>query len=729
MSIDLRDLSHDDVVRLTKMLCRRPEYGIAIPSAKWLRRQEEKAKHLPKHMLRPTNPIKRLVMKLADSMDPHMTDPQAVLCPTHAQLNPWLLRRAFMAIAYEVTVHSDALRSWDGLALNDAPAGLGALVARLDAVNALWTPPELYRGFYGAAPFANHLVHVRSGCEACILAAVGANARVLADLSAVVRDRRERRSDGGSRKGRTSTRTRTPRIERVLEAWIDHLGPERAALCRAWSDDALARLRAVRADVARWRSEQKRAHQRDRGRGRKSVYTELRGGNRLSAVPSDARRTRRTRDGIPVALRAAVGGREEAAPYYGATGDGDGDAQSVFRPDSECGHTTATQVGVGGRPAGPELGRSSGGSLTRSFIQRFEREMAMDDDEKNGNEYEYEYGEEEEYDDEYYYEGGEGEGREQEERDLEQEERSRTKVRDWYATRLGNDNDKGNGNGNRGADDDAKSVALSAMMHPAFQPYAVAPSAVPQPLDLDLGAGGSGGGRLLRKDRDPQGAHAHAHADAWTEATAYTIDPSASAAAALDAPPVPRVPEQHHQELNWPAPPQDRDRGKANAKRYLFPDSEAGSKISATQRRYLRDRRGMRDVAPALNPFVDTSRGERASAARSSGSSSSSSSRRRRSRRTSAANTPSLSRSHGDTVEDQDDDEDEDEEEEEEDEEVVGSVWGAGSETDDDDDDDALRPDDSISNVYFKQPPPPARSEVTSFGEFMRKAGGQGGRG
>ncbi|KAI0602845.1 hypothetical protein F4775DRAFT_598002 [Biscogniauxia sp. FL1348] len=667
MSIDLRDLSHDDVVRLTKMLCRRPEYGIGMPSAKWLRRQEDKARQLPKHLLRPTNPIRRLVMRLADSVDPHLTDPQAVLCPTHAPLNPWLLRRAFMAVAYEVTVHSDALRSW-GHGLARAPE-LAALVARLDAVNALWTPPALYRGFYGAAPFANHLVHVRSGCEACILAAVGANAQVLADLRAVVRDRRERRHHhhhhGRKNKGRS------PRIERVVDAWIDHLGADRAALCRGWSDAALAHLRAARPDLAAWRSEQKRTH-RGAGAGGKPVYTELRGGNRLSAVPADAPRKRRTRNGIPVAL--AVGADGDDA-YHGA---GAGDAHSVFRPDSECAGP-ASRVG-GARDSG------SGGEPTRSFIQRFEREMVIED--------------EDEYEEEEYDEYGEEEGV-TEERDIEQEERSRTKVRDWYATRLEEKED----------DHDAKTV-LSAM-HPAFQPYG-APSAVPEALDL-------GQGYQLRKD----GA-----GDACTEATAYTVDASTAAA----PPPVPRVPEQYlqpqEQELNWPAPPLTQQKKDRPARKYLFPDSEAGSCLSATQRRYLRERRGMRDFAPEDNPFTrrgesaseEKERGSRRSTSTISPTQQSASSSRSASRSGSRMSTPSLARSHGDTIQD----EVYGDEEDEEDEDVYGgSVWGAGSEF------DALRPDDSISNVYYAgQPQPPvqaqARSEVTSFGQFMRKAGGAG---
>ncbi|KAI5924969.1 hypothetical protein F4810DRAFT_700426 [Camillea tinctor] len=691
MSMDLRNLSNEDVVRLTKILCRRPEYGIAIPSAKWLRRQEDRIvgkhhSHLPKPLLRPTNPLRRLAQRLVDSVDPLLADPQAVLCPTHYPLNPWLLRRAFMALVYEVTVHSDALRSWAGL--GQVP-GLGRLVARLDAVNALWTPPELYRGFYGGgAPFKGHLVHVRSGCEACILAAAGANAQVLADLRAVVGDRKERRMQHRERKGggKGKGREKEPRIARVVEAWIDHLGPERAAACREWSEETLAELRAVREQVRRHRGEQKRAHDSQR-RNKKPVYTELQikrrggGGDRLSAVPTDAKRKRRTRNGIPVAL--AVGGGPQVA---------DAGARSVFRPDSEVGGFS--RVGA----------RASNAAPTRSFVQRFEREMAIEEEHAQCDEEDYDC--EDEYDDDEY----EADGDAEQERDFAQEERSRTKVRDWYATRLD------------GGADDAQS-ALSTM-HPAFQPYA-APSAVPPALDLDGG---------LRKDRDPRSGLG----DTWTEATAYTVDPSTVA----PAPPVPRVPSRYQAQtqpqqeekgpVNWPAPPRQGEptgagMGLGKGRKYLFPDSEAGSQLTATQRQYLRDRRGLREFArPEDNPFA---RREHVPPSRSSTAprSTTTAAARSSSRTTgpspsSHRTAPSLSRSHGNTLASSSV-----QEPGEEADRVsrVGSIWGIRTMgMDSEVDPDAVRPDDSVSNVYARRPAD--RSEVTSLGGLVRRAGGGG---
>ncbi|KAI1500401.1 hypothetical protein F5X99DRAFT_238852 [Biscogniauxia marginata] len=732
MSIDISDLTDDDVVSLTRLLCRRPEYGIAIPSGKWLRRQEEKTKYLSKHMLRPTNPLRRFVMRIADSIDPNMVDPQAVLCQTHAVLNPWLIRRLFLAVAYEVTVHSDALRSWNG---RTAIPALSAFVARLDAVNALWTEPDLYHECYGTAPFQNHMIYVKSGCEACILGAVGANAQVLADLRAILIDRTERRPERPD--GR---RSKGPRLVRVVEGWIDHLGEDRAARCREWSDDVLVELRATRSEVRRWRGEQKREHKRSRA-ARQSVYMELRrsdSGHRLSSVPSDARRRRRTRHGIPMALADREGADEQrrAAMYSHTTG-----AESVFRPDSLCnfsqagkrqrsGHDTQTS-----RPIGPEPVRMSGpsnGSPTRSFIQRFEREVAVDEEQEPYDDYE----EEQEF----------------EERDFEQEERSRTKVRDWYATRL--------------ADQDVDDTKSSlSMIHPAFQPQTTygAPSAVPQGLHV-------------KKDRDPSKPQVKTgtrHADSrptnqsamWTDATVYTVDPSNAAAPdPKDVPPIPRVPSrynkrQEHQQpgareipisspidrstssrppdpgpdeklinkdtpLNWPAPasppqpqpqPQPRAGMQKPTRKYLFQDSEAGSRLTATQKQYLRDHREMKDFAKEDNPFTRAGRGgggrtthddDSQSPTAVTGSSTTTTSARGRYSRdrdrdraaSSTAPPPSLSYSHGDTID------------------------GDGES-----EFEPVRPDDSVSNAFWRRSVGAGAgapdSDVTSFGAFMRQAG------
>ncbi|KAI1094401.1 hypothetical protein F5B19DRAFT_55761 [Rostrohypoxylon terebratum] len=495
MSVDVRDLSGANVKCLTKLLSRRPEYGIAMPSRRWLSRQDEKLKTLPSELLRTSNLLKRLVIKIADKIDPSVIDPRAVLCKTHASLNPFLIRRLFLAVAYEVTVHTDLLRSWKDR--KDYPI-ISAFVGRVDAIAALWTEPELYKKCYGMAPFESHMVCVRSGCEACILSAVGANARVLADLRTILIDRVERRlprPDGRSAK--------EPRLARFVDGWIDHLGEERAGRCRELSDHVLTELRATRPQVSQWRSRRKK--EIGRSRSKRPIYKELRitgSTPQLSSIPNTSGHRRRTRNGIPVAMVDKEGAEEQRRmAMFSMTKEAEG-AKSIFRPDSMCDYSqlgpprmTAydpTHSIIGGRQSAPPLSRESSGEFSK-------RSKTYEDYEEVDEEANFA-------------------------RNLEEEEESRSKVTDWYATRLAECQ----------ADlspDDARSVLSS--VHPAFQPPKTFShiSATPTPL-------------RLKKNQPPPSAGLADSQSAWTDVTARTCNTNAG----YDAPPVPRVPSTYNGE-------------------------------------------------------------------------------------------------------------------------------------------------------------------------------------
>ncbi|KAI8627423.1 hypothetical protein F5Y19DRAFT_178810 [Xylariaceae sp. FL1651] len=637
MSICIRDLSDEYIVCITKILARRPEYGIAIPSKRWLLRQQEKIEQLPKDLLRPSNPFKRLAMKIAVTLDSDIMDPQAVLCETHSSLNPFLIRRLFMAVAYEVTVHADALRSWPD---RTSVPELSAFVGRMDSIAALWTEPRLFRKIYGIAPFDSHQIYVKSGCEACCLAAIGASGRVLADLRAGLIDRIERRSNPEHRRSE-----KTPRLYRIIEAWIDHLkkhGEERSRSneCRDWSEDMLTQLRVARPQIRTWRSEQKRIHAKLRA-SRRPVYAELRRTNtgaKITPLPANAGHRRGTRHGIPVALVNVEGAEAQRRAAMSRDADASG---SIYRADSLCGFSevhkqqqAAYDLPAHARPNAPEPVRMSGpsnGEPTQSFIHRFEQEVSLDNDNGDFNDYE---------------EPG------LDERDPQQEERSRVKVHDWYAHRLTESQE--------GLSPDDQNSILS-MVHPAFREGAdVAQSALPQPL-------------RFKKDCEPQVRISGARRDplpstAWTDATVYTVDPSSIQPNLRDAPPVPRVASKYdnqrqpssggdrssrapftpplgtprespvnqnsHQStiyfpdgadndgskldpssknfknvsLNWPAPPQappPAPKNKPNAKRFLFHDSDVGSNLSTHQRAYVKDRRRMKEYPPEMNPFME----------------------------------------------------------------------------------------------------------------------------
>lgn len=309
MSTGINDLSQEQVDYITKLLARRPDYGIAIPSRRWLQRQQEKMERLPKALLRPSA-LKRLAIKVIDHIDPSIVDPQAILCQTHSLLNPFLIRRLFVALAFEVTVHTDPLRSWPG---RTSHPELSAMVGRLDSITALWTEPELFTQIYGLAPFDGRHIFVKSMCEACCLAAVGANGRALADLRAALVDRTERR-----REGPVSGQGKGPRLLRIVESWIDYLRKDsevanRAQKCRALSEALLVELRSARPQVLAWRAEQKEINAKlpPSQRPIRAELSRKKTGSQIKNLPTGSHHHRRTRDGIPIAAADIKGAQDQ----------------------------------------------------------------------------------------------------------------------------------------------------------------------------------------------------------------------------------------------------------------------------------------------------------------------------------------------------------------------------------------------------------------------------------
>ncbi|KAI1275141.1 hypothetical protein F5Y07DRAFT_390160 [Xylaria sp. FL0933] len=535
MNIGIKDLSDDLVVRITNVLARRPEYGIATPSSRWLQRQEEKIKHVPKELLRPSG-LKRLAIKIVDSIDPNIIDPQAILCKTHSALNPFLIRRLFIAVAYEVTVYTDTLRSWQSQAQDP---GLSAMVGRLDSIVALWTPPQLFHDIYGHTPFDAHHVFVKSGCEACCLAAIGASGRALADLRAALVDRMERRTGTGEKSSEKTQSKKEPRLYRIVEAWIDQLRKKdeienRAEQCRAMSEALLTELRKNRHQLKAWRAQQNDA-------GHRPVYTELKrapSGAQIAPVSRHSGNHRRTRDGIPIAVvdvKGAEGLRRAAKPPS--------EGGSIYRPDSISGYSqvlggkrgsydstpSAYAQHTDPRPPAPEPPQEDGFSEagpTPSFLHRFEQEMSIH------NEYDPPVDVEENDQDEMNY-----------------MEKSRSRVEDWFTNKLSHTQVQGNGKFAR---------SKLSMVHPAFRSASIAHSAMPSPLHLkkDCEAGPGGG-----------------EATVWTDCSVYTLEGPWKTD--TKAPPVPKIPSQythgersgHHSSQkhhngggdpvppNWPAPP------------------------------------------------------------------------------------------------------------------------------------------------------------------------------
>ena len=223
------------------------------PSEEWLASQKTKLPELPKGLLRRSG-LRGFSQKLADRFRPS----PAFLCDTHKGLNPRLTGRAFWHLCDEVTRHADRVRAHAGP--HAAEPAVRAWGDRMLGVAALWSDPSLFRLIAGRAhPRPARLPHLDVPCEACALAAVGARGQLLADLRASLLSRARfeayESERAARRRGSTSARKAgRPALWRVVEAWVDLFGADRADALRAQSEalaDALFRVRKYEARLRR----------------------------------------------------------------------------------------------------------------------------------------------------------------------------------------------------------------------------------------------------------------------------------------------------------------------------------------------------------------------------------------------------------------------------------------------------------------------------------------------
>ncbi|KFY34605.1 hypothetical protein V494_06623 [Pseudogymnoascus sp. VKM F-4513 (FW-928)] len=187
----VEDLSHNDTLALTKLL-RLPEKSHI--DEYWLVGQEKKIEYLPPHLKRSTALIPRFMEKFVKS--------KAILCPSHKCLDSQLIRRLFVTIVDECTTR---VRRFTDSPPSDTD--IRQWWIRIKSINSLWTQPILYRYLFDANPSGPEFEYTHSECEACILATIGGNTTMLADLriSAITR-----RTNHGP----------IPRIIRILDGWL-----------------------------------------------------------------------------------------------------------------------------------------------------------------------------------------------------------------------------------------------------------------------------------------------------------------------------------------------------------------------------------------------------------------------------------------------------------------------------------------------------------------------------
>lgn len=256
-------LSLDDAPlhALTNLLALPPQSGTALPSRRWLSSQSHAVPSLPKPVLRPSNLFERLAVKLSESYAPEALPAAAELCSAHRGLHPWVVRGLFGLLAGEVTVRCDRLRRYVSENAEGEEKGgerlevVKRVLGVLSSVNALWLEEEHFATLFGeqAGPWRK-LRRVESGCEACILAAVGARGEVLAALRANLLARMR----GGE-----------PRLLRVVESWIEWFEGDDREVLMGESGGMARVVREARGAVSDGRERRRRRRRRDEERGEK----------------------------------------------------------------------------------------------------------------------------------------------------------------------------------------------------------------------------------------------------------------------------------------------------------------------------------------------------------------------------------------------------------------------------------------------------------------------------
>ncbi|KAH6654278.1 hypothetical protein BKA67DRAFT_658586 [Truncatella angustata] len=525
--VNLRDLSLDDVRELTRLLSRRPDYGIARPSCRWFSRQEEKIKGLPKPLLKPKGTISRLAFGLVARIDKNKKDsdkllpPSAVLCHSHEPLNPFLIRYIFFSLTREVSGdYMSTLRGWPG----KSPA-VAAFLTRVDSIHAFWVSKEAFAAIFGAQPHDDRYVRVHNNCEACILSAIGANGRILADLHGWLTVRREdykkynkEAEARGSRK-----RKRTVPIYYLVDAWIKHLRPEDGVVVRRNAEAVATDLRQIWPAITTLKYDTLKRQKRGT---RHELRTSKKGTAQLVEASGRAHGF-----GIPLPeadLEAAALSRNMAGLYRNL------DTQSVYRADTVI--------------------NGSGEQYTDEVIQEFRRRALRSLTSESSQR--PRVPDQQHVDDDELYEKDATYQHEFDERDYEAEKESVVKVQRFFqsqAMRTTNTN----------IDQlDPESV------HPAFQAERpmTSSSAVPSPLHL----GNAGRAPSYQPDRtnwtNPPASTALARIEdtghdpalqdndddaksVWTDLSVYTtVD--AFSVGVDPAPPMPQIPVEYHADYN-----------------------------------------------------------------------------------------------------------------------------------------------------------------------------------
>jgi hypothetical protein len=192
----IEDLNPPDMELLTQLLSLTSG---ETPTTSWLEDQQKCLSTFPSTLLKRSSLLplsKRISFKTE----------RVTLCKTHKILNSRLIRDIFCAVSAECTSRQARLEPKELL-----PESLSIFLARLQKTNSLWLSPLIYNQTFGAKATDISYECITSGCEACILAAVGGNSQIVTDLRISVL-------------GRKKTHHVPDPLLLLLETWLDWTG-------------------------------------------------------------------------------------------------------------------------------------------------------------------------------------------------------------------------------------------------------------------------------------------------------------------------------------------------------------------------------------------------------------------------------------------------------------------------------------------------------------------------
>lgn len=220
----IQELSLDDLHKLTHLLSLRPSTSPS-PHETWLQDQAQRILNLPPALQKSPSLLSRLATSLP------LSPSKAYLCAAHRALNPYVIHHAFLLICAECTTRLARLVERSVF----LPARISEFVDRLHGVNALWMVPGVYYLAFGEVSIGRE--RMASGCEACVLAAVGGDDAALSDLRAALVGRRKRNRP-------------VAELLPLVEAWIG---------CSHRSEEIYAESNVLGAEILRCRREMQKA--------------------------------------------------------------------------------------------------------------------------------------------------------------------------------------------------------------------------------------------------------------------------------------------------------------------------------------------------------------------------------------------------------------------------------------------------------------------------------------